>query len=160
MAAFRIVAISRMASVISLTAGVCSARRANRLLGRSVTPVMPAKGQTSYESTLTTYEQRLRNRTTWCAAAKFTLRATKRHVCDCPRSRPYTTERRQRYTLKSLLERQLPEPPMALIFFEPVGHEGRGRVHSLGASGTRSSIKGLISRCGRCGSPMLRLFAR
>jgi hypothetical protein len=34
-------------------------------------------------------------------------------------------QHRQRYTLQRRLQRQLPEPPMALIFFERVGHQGR-----------------------------------
>ena len=77
MADFRIAAISRMAAVISFTAGLLGAagKSASRLIRHRG---LPAKGQTSNGSTLTASEH-LRNRTTWCAAAKFTLRASSRH---------------------------------------------------------------------------------
>ena len=47
---------------------------------------------------------------------------------------------------------------MALIFFERVGHEGRRP--SPFSWRIRYALEGLISRCGQCDSPMLRLFAR
>src|SRR5882757_11496741 len=63
-------------------------------------------------------------------------RANKRHD-NSPRSRP-THRAPPKIHSEKLIAAAMPEPPMALTFFDQVGHDAP--VHSLGASGTRLRV--------------------